>query len=139
MPYGPLGFGKVRRRGNARGASGRSEGEPAVAPAPSGPPHLTRGRFSMADRSTRLATIMLGWNVLQHSYPYFDFVKTSWSVALSTALQEAATDKDEREFVATLRRMVVALHDGQARVIASGPVSRRTFARSLPLRYSITM
>jgi hypothetical protein len=92
---------------------------PQAATPPSTPSHLTRGRFSMADRSTRLATVMLAWNVLQHSYPYFDFVKTSWSVALSTALQEAATEKDERDFVATLRRMVVALHDDQARVMTS--------------------
>jgi len=37
-----------------------------------------------------------------------------------TSWQEAATDKDEKEFVATLRRLVVALHDDQARVIATG-------------------
>ena len=84
-------------------------------------PHLTRGRFTMTDRATRLGTLLLAWNVLQHSYPYFDVVKTPWSVALSTALQEAATQKDDREFGATLRRMIAALHDGQARVIAGDP------------------
>jgi hypothetical protein len=51
---------------------------PRGTPPPPAAPHLTRGRFSMADRSTRLGTLILAWNVLQHSYPYFDIVKTSW-------------------------------------------------------------
>jgi hypothetical protein len=93
---------------------------PHGTPPPPAAPHLTRGRFSMADRATRLGTLILAWNVLQHSYPYFDIVKTSWSVALSTAMQEAATEKNEHDFPATLRRMIAALHDGQARVIAFG-------------------
>ena len=32
--------------------------------------------FSGNDRSTRLAAVALGWNVLQHFYPYFDLVDT---------------------------------------------------------------
>jgi hypothetical protein len=83
-------------------------------------PHLTRGRFTMNDRSTRIGTVILAWNVLQHSYPYFDIVKTPWSVSLSTALQEAATDKNDVDFIATLRRMIAGLHDGQARVMGAG-------------------
>lgn len=79
--------------------------------------HLTRGRFSMNDRATRLAAVILAWNVFQHSYPYFD-AKSTWSASLSSALQEAATDANEREFVATLRRMVAAVRDGQARVLS---------------------
>lgn len=86
----------------------------STAPAP---PHLTRGRFSMADRAARLAGVILAWNVFQHSYPYFD-AKVTWSQTLSAALQEAATDQNEREFVATLRRLVAAIRDGQARVLS---------------------
>jgi len=85
--------------------------------ASSASPHLTRGRFSMNDRGARLAAVILAWNVFQHSYPYFD-AKAAWSSALSAALQEAATDQNEREFVATLRRMVAAVRDGQARVLS---------------------
>ena len=81
------------------------------------PSHLTRGRFSMNDRATRLAAVILAWNVFQHSYPYFD-AKSTWSSSLSSALQEAATDTNEREFVATLRRMVASVRDGQARVLS---------------------
>ena len=71
----------------------------------------------MNDRPARLAAVILAWNVFQHSYPYFD-AKMTWSATLSAALQEAASDQNEREFVATLRRMVAALRDGQARVLS---------------------
>jgi C-terminal processing protease CtpA/Prc len=81
-------------------------------------PHPTRQRFNPADRATRLGAVALAWNVLQHFYPYFDTVKTDWAAALRVALQEAATDRDVREFGETLRRMVAALHDGHARVFA---------------------
>ena len=87
-----------------------------AAPAPPVSPPLTRGRFPVTDRATRLAAIILAWNVFQHSYPYFEPTQTGWSTALSAALQEAATDQNEREFVATLRRMIAGLRDGQARV-----------------------
>jgi len=79
-------------------------------------PQPTRLRFSAVDRAVRLASVALAWNALQHFYPYFDVVKTDWSASLRAALQEAATDRDAAEFTGTLKRMVAALHDGQARV-----------------------
>jgi hypothetical protein len=73
-------------------------------------------RWSGNDRATRLADVMLAWNVFQHFYPYFDVVKTDWPGALRTALSAAAADKDEEAFVTTLRRLVAALHDGHGGV-----------------------
>ncbi len=61
------------------------------------------GRLSAEDRATRLAAVILGWNVLQHFYPYFDVVRTDWPGALREALAAAATDDDERAFLRTLR------------------------------------
>jgi C-terminal processing protease CtpA/Prc len=69
------------------------------------------------DRATRLAGVALAWNVFQHFYPYFDVVKTDWPGALRRALTEAATDSDERAFLATLRRLVAQLHDGHGSVM----------------------
>jgi hypothetical protein len=88
------------------------------APAAPAAPPLTRGRFQMTDRPTRLATVILTWNVFQHSYPYFPAGTIAWSTTLSAALQEAAMDQTAGDFIATLRRMVAATGDGQARVIA---------------------
>ena len=86
-------------------------------------PHVTTdrakpapSRYSGDDRATRLADVALAWNVLQHFYPYFDVVTTDWPAALRAALTSAAQDLDGRAFLATLRRMVAALHDGHGGV-----------------------
>ena len=68
------------------------------------------------DRATRLAAVAIGWNVFQHFYPYFDVVAADWNAELPRALRAAATDADECAFLATLRRMVAALHDGHGSV-----------------------
>lgn len=68
--------------------------------------------FSADDRATRLADVILAWNVMQHFYPYFDVVQTDWNAALGTALASAATDADECAFLDTLKRLGAELHDG---------------------------
>ena len=70
---------------------------------------------SPADRSVRLAAVIIAWNVMQHFYPYFPAVHTDWPQALTAALKSAATDTPV-QFLSTLRRMMVALHDGHGRV-----------------------
>jgi len=77
-------------------------------------------KYSGNDRATRLADVVLAWNVLQHFYPYFDVVQTDWPRALKDAMTSAATDTDEKAFVITLRRMVAQLHDGLGNVFYSG-------------------
>lgn len=73
-------------------------------------------QYSGNDRATRLADVALTWNVLQHFYPYFDVVETDWPRVLDEALTSAATDKDEKAFLNTLRRMMAGLHDGHGGV-----------------------
>lgn len=68
------------------------------------------------DHSTRLADVILAWNVFQHFYPYFDVVEVDWQESLRTALRAAATDADERAFLDTLRRLVADLGDGHGNV-----------------------
>jgi C-terminal processing protease CtpA/Prc len=72
------------------------------------------------DRSSRLAAVILAWNVFQHFYPYFDVVDTDWEVALPQALRRAAEDPDAEAFADTLRRLVDGLHDGHGRVSGRG-------------------
>jgi C-terminal processing protease CtpA/Prc len=83
------------------------------APAADPPARFDR---SAADRGTRLAAIVIAWNVMQHFYPYFDVVKTDWPGELPKALTAAATDTGVSDFLDTLRRLVAALHDGHGRV-----------------------
>jgi hypothetical protein len=80
----------------------------------------TQSRASAENRSVRLASVIIAWNVLQHFYPYFDVVHTDWPRALSTALKSAATDDGPVQFLSTLRRMIAALHDGHGRVTMAG-------------------
>jgi C-terminal processing protease CtpA/Prc len=68
------------------------------------------------DRGTRLADVILFWNVAQHFYPYFDVVNTDWPKQLPLALRRAAADRDGASFEMTLRRMAAQLHDGHGSV-----------------------
>lgn len=76
------------------------------------------------DRATRLAAVVLAWNVFQHFYPYFDVVDANWPGELRLALTRAATDADADAFHTTLRRLVAAMHDGHGDVFTGdGPPS----------------
>jgi C-terminal processing protease CtpA/Prc len=78
---------------------------------------LAAGRTPHArDRASRLGAVVVGWNIPQHFYPYFDVIDGDWLAELPRALSAAAMDEDELAFLATLRRMVAALDDGHARV-----------------------
>ncbi|HEV8581842.1 MAG TPA: S41 family peptidase [Thermoanaerobaculia bacterium] len=85
------------------------------------------------DRTTRLAAVALAWNVFQHFYPYFDVVEADWPAELRRALASAATDPDERAFLATLRGMVAALQDGHGNVY----LSSQEAAGQLPLFWEV--
>jgi C-terminal processing protease CtpA/Prc len=89
---------------------------PHGASAQTGPDVGALEKYSGNDRATRLADVALAWNIFQHFYPYFDVVKTDWPRALKDALSSAATDKDEKDFLNTLKRLVVELHDGHGGV-----------------------
>ncbi len=85
-----------------------------------------RMRYTGDDRATRLADVALCWNVMQHFYPYFEVVDSDWSDALTKSLKAAATDKDERAFLDTLRRLIAALHDGHGNVMHASDTAYST-------------
>lgn len=72
--------------------------------------------FRTNDRYVRLADVVITWNVLQHFYPYFDVVKTNWGKVLTKTLQKAQFPQNEKDFLLTLREMLVPLQDCQANV-----------------------
>jgi len=92
-------------------------------------------QVSMDDRNSRLAVVVLAWNVLQHFDPSLAAGgvarAVAWRNALGTALEEAAESTGTESLVDLLRRMVAVTDDGQATVVAAG--DRRTFG--LPLRW----
>jgi hypothetical protein len=99
--------------------------QPTVPPVPDKPAGFVP---SGLDRTTRLAGVVVGWGTLQNFYPYFDQVGADWPGALRRALTSTAVDPDEASYLRTLRRLVVELEDGHARVM---PVT-------LPVRFAFT-
>jgi len=72
--------------------------------------------FSANDRATRIADVVIAWNVFRHFYPYFDIAKTPWELILPAGLKEAARVKDGAQFHTTLLKLVSELEDGHGRV-----------------------
>jgi C-terminal processing protease CtpA/Prc len=65
---------------------------------------------------TRLAGVVIAWNVLQHFYPYFDVVDVDWDRQLTRALERTLADESGEDYFDTLREMAAALNDGQATI-----------------------
>lgn len=68
------------------------------------------------DRATRLTAVIIGWNVFEHFYPYFDVAGNDWMAELPARLREAAIDEGPAALLATLRHMVHDLRDGHGSV-----------------------
>ncbi|MBW8878787.1 MAG: hypothetical protein JF614_27840 [Acidobacteria bacterium] len=87
--------------------------QPTVLPVPDKPAGFVPNG---ADRTTRLAGVVVSWSVFQHFYPYFDQIKVDWPAALQRALTSAAVGPDAAAYVRTLRSLLAELHDGHAMV-----------------------
>jgi Peptidase family S41 len=97
---------------------------------PKSPPGAPPRPISMtaADRSTRIADIVIAWNIFQHFYPYFDVVSVDWPAVLRESLASAAV-VDEQGFLQVLRKLVAAIQDGHGRVTgAAKPLASLPFA-----------
>jgi C-terminal processing protease CtpA/Prc len=80
--------------------------------------------LTAADPALRAAAVIVAWNVFRHFYPYFDVVVVDWDATLTEALRRAAGDRDEREFLRTLRWLVARLDDGHGNVFHTVDRSR---------------
>ncbi|NQE64713.1 hypothetical protein E1H18_4969 [Caulobacter sp. RHG1] len=80
--------------------------------------------YSAEDRATRLADIVIVWNVFQHFYPYFDVVGGDWLGQLPPALIGAAAAPDAVSFRPVLSGLLTALHDGHGSVVGPGPTQQ---------------
>lgn len=71
--------------------------------------------------ATRLADVIIAWNVYQHFYPYFDSIRIDWKSELDEALQDAEAAPDAIAFRDVLRRLVAKTGDGHGQVVLSSP------------------
>ncbi len=120
------------RPGSAAAGSPASTAATTAAEAAAAP---VAAPVSLDDRSSRLAVVMLAWNVLQHFDPRLAAGgvarAVAWRKALAVALGEAAASAGAESLVDVLRRMVAVTNDGQATIVGAG--DRRTFG--LPLHW----
>ena len=72
------------------------------------------------DRATRLAAVVIAWNILQHFYSYFDVVSTDWPSVLTSSLTRAALDSDAKSLLTTLQLLTAQLKDAHAGVVHAG-------------------
>jgi len=72
--------------------------------------------YDITKPAIRFGYIAMAWNILQHFYPYFDVVNTNWNQTLTNALTKSIKDSNEVMFTATLKKILVDLHDGHAYV-----------------------
>jgi C-terminal processing protease CtpA/Prc len=64
----------------------------------------------------RLADIAIVWNIIQHSYPYFDLYNIDWESALPEYLLYAYIIKDKSEFSNVMNQMIALINDGHGEV-----------------------
>ena len=82
-------------------------------------------------RASRLAAVMVSWNVFRHFFPGFRDDGAAWDAALASHLQSGAMASDTDGMRDVLRRMVADLDDGH------GDVSPRAEAYRLPLSWQL--
>lgn len=72
------------------------------------------------DRVTRLADVIILWNVFQHFYTYFDVINIDWEKILASSLSNAATANNAMEFEHLMRSMGSTLNDGRNFIVNAG-------------------
>ncbi len=68
------------------------------------------------ERSNRIASIIIGWNILQHFYPYFPLNDDEWEGKLPIYLNKSSIDKNEIDFYNTLSCMLAEIDDGHVMI-----------------------
>ncbi len=72
------------------------------------------------DRATRLAGVIITWNVLRHFYPYMDITDVDMEAELRRALRGAAEDTGAADFLVTMDKLLAAMQDGHGGVNYEG-------------------
>jgi len=75
----------------------------------------------------RLADISIVWNVLQHSYPYFDLYNIDWESALPEYLSDAYHINEKSEFINVMQKLIALINDGHGNVFIPGDESNEFY------------
>jgi C-terminal processing protease CtpA/Prc len=66
--------------------------------------------------TTRVADIVITWNLFQHFFSYLDVIKTDWQKELSDALVSANQNQSAEDFHKTLKKFTAKLQDAHVTV-----------------------
>ena len=83
---------------------------------------------------TRLADVVVAWNVFRHFYPYWTEAGVDWDTRLKPLLELAATATTRNAHRNALRRLVADVGDGHGNVIDQAQPSARAV---LPVRLGL--
>lgn len=87
-----------------------------------------------SDTDTRLADVVIAWNVFRHFYPYWAEAGADWDSRLRPHLEAAYAAGTRQAHRGALRQLVADLRDGHGNVVEASPPPQRA---SLPIRVAI--
>lgn len=85
---------------------------------------------SISNPEVNLASVIITWNVLQHFFPYFDVIDTDWKKVLGETLKNTFTNKRQKDFFITMRKMIAQIDDGHGNVNGE-------YMYCLPVRFEV--
>ena len=91
-------------------------------------------RSDPPDVDTRLAGVVVAWNVLRHFYPYWTEAGVDWPSRLRPALERAFAANTRESYHDSLRLLIAEIQDGHGSVRDTRASAQRTF---LPVRFGM--
>ncbi|WP_175470686.1 S41 family peptidase [Pedobacter hartonius] len=76
----------------------------------------------------RLADVIIAWNILKHSYPYWNDASLPAETILTNAIKKSISDKSPEDFLNTLRLMCAEMNDGHMFVDLTDPKEKNNEA-----------
>jgi outer membrane protein OmpA-like peptidoglycan-associated protein len=80
-----------------------------------------------------VANTIIAWNLVQHFYPYLDYLELDWDAQLPLLLAEVASVQEEPDFTVFFKKMAAKLKDGHA--AAYHPLESRQMFLPLELNW----
>lgn len=102
------------KQGNTYPAAARLATQELMLDMSSALPKDSSGKLSITGSFTeiRLANVIIAWNVLKHSYPYWNDASLPAETILTNAIKKSISDKNQEDFLNTLRLMCAEMNDG---------------------------
>ena len=72
--------------------------------------------INLHNENTRLANVIITWNIIQHFFPYFEYLDIDWAEQQKLSLKKAMKDVNPDDFKKTLELMLEPLKDGHVNV-----------------------